>query len=84
MLLYQIDMPALHLRDLDDAVLTALKERAARNKRSVQGEVKTILEDAVLRGRRSPKRAQKLRLKTVSVGSRSSYSREDIYNDDER
>jgi len=78
-------MPALHVRDLDDAVITVLKERARRHHRSLQGEVRFILESAVGRGRpRGGTAARRLRLRTVRVGHPSSFSRDVIYQDDER
>lgn len=76
-------MPAIHVRDLDDAVVEALKARAARNHRSLQGELKSILETAA-REEDGGKRRRKPRLRTVSVGGRSTFSRDDIYRDDGR
>jgi len=78
-------MPALHVRNLDDAVVSALKARAAKNHRSLQGEVKSILESAVSHepgGRVSGRR--RLRLHTVRIGRPTSFSREVIYDDDGR
>lgn len=40
-------MAQILVRDLDQRVVRRLKQRAARNKRSLQAEVKTILEEAV-------------------------------------
>ena len=78
-------MPAIHIRDLDDAVIGALKERAAMHHRSLQGELKSILEDAARETvNKGDKRRPKLRLRTVSVGRRSSFSRDEIYEDDGR
>ena len=78
-------MPALHIRSLDDAVIADLKERAARNHRSLQGEVKSILEAAVGRGRRAASGGgRRLRLRTVRVGHRTTYSRDVIYGDGDR
>jgi plasmid stability protein len=37
-------MAALHMWNLDDAVIAALKQQAARNHRSLQGKVRSILE----------------------------------------
>lgn len=76
-------MPALHIRNLDDAVIAVLKARAARNHRSLQGEVRKLLEAAADRpaGRRARRR---LRLRVVSVGRAPSYSRDVIYEDDDR
>lgn len=39
-------MARILVRDLDDATVARLKERAARGGRSLQKEVKAILEDA--------------------------------------
>ena len=76
-------MPALHIRNIDDAVIAVLKARAARNHRSLQGEVRKLLEAAADRppGRRGRRR---LRLRVVSVGRVPSYSRDVIYEDDDR
>ena len=39
-------MAQILVRDLDDAMVARLKERARDNHRSLQGEVKAILEEA--------------------------------------
>lgn len=44
-------MAQILVRDLDEAVVEELKARAAANNRSLQGEVKAILEDAAERRR---------------------------------
>jgi plasmid stability protein len=78
-------MPALHVRDLDDALIAALKERARRNHRSLQGELRSILEAAALEGHPSRARSKRrLNLRTVSVGSAPSFSRDVIYENDDR
>jgi hypothetical protein len=78
-------MPALHVRDLDDAVIAALKARARRNHRSLQGEVRSILEKAVTGGHPdSNGKGRRLKLRTVSVGRPSSFTREVIYEDGDR
>lgn len=76
-------MPAIHIRELDDAVIEALKARALRHRRSLQGELKSILE-AAAREEDGSKRRRKLQLRKVSVGARSSFSRNEIYGDDGR
>lgn len=48
-------MPALHLRNVPEEIVAALKERAARNRRSAEAEHRCILEEA-LRPRYSKKR----------------------------
>lgn len=76
-------MPAIHVRDVDDAILDALKARAARNHRSLQGEIRAILEEIVRGAARSSRtRKQRLRIKTVRVGAPVTYSRDVIYEDD--
>src|SRR2546428_13154573 len=78
-------MPALHIRNVDDAVIDALKRRAQENHRSLEGELRELLEQIAFSkeapARRSRKR--KLRLSTVSVGSKSSYDRDEIYAPEE-
>lgn len=39
-------MPAIHIRDLSQTTLERLKARARRNDRSLQAELKSILEEA--------------------------------------
>ncbi len=45
-------MAQLLVRDLDPAVVARLKEKARQNQRSLQGEVKAILEEAAARATR--------------------------------
>jgi plasmid stability protein len=78
-------MPSVSIRNLDDAIIEALKRRAARNHRSLEGELRQILTEAAFPrssgdGRR---RRLKLKLKTVAVGAKTSYRREEIYGSDE-
>lgn len=77
-------MAALHIRDLDASVLLALKRRAGHNHRSLSGEVRAILEQAI----REPVttdapttvRRRTLALHTVEVGGSTTWSRDDIYD----
>jgi len=46
--LSETTMPTLTIRNLPEAVYRRLKERADRNRRSLNGEVVTVLEEAVL------------------------------------
>jgi plasmid stability protein len=64
-----------------------LKARAAANHRSLTGEVKAILTEATQAGRTPPApptslRRRRLSLETVRVGSTSTFSREELYEDD--
>ena len=80
---YHNAMPAIHVRDVDDAVIAALKARARRNNRSLQGEVRRLLEAAVAGNRTLRGAARRpLRLRTVRVGRPGTFSREIIYGDD--
>lgn len=45
-------MANLVVRNLDEAIVHALKERAARHKRSAEAEHRAILEQALLRPKR--------------------------------
>ena len=45
-------MASLVVRNLDDAIVQALKERAARHQRSAEAEHRAILEHVLLRPRR--------------------------------
>jgi len=47
-------MPQLLIRNLDENTIIKLKERAKRHKRSVQGEVKLILEEYASRSDEAP------------------------------
>ena len=75
-------MPSIHIRNVDDAIVARLKERARAHHRSLQGELREILKEAALGplAGAGPVR-RRLELKTVRVGSRSAFGREDIYGD---
>jgi plasmid stability protein len=75
-------MPAIHVRDVDDAVIEGLKARAARNHRSLQGEIRAILEDVVRASSARRGRQRALRIKTVRIGAPVKYSRDVIYEDE--
>jgi len=72
-------MKSIHIRDIDPKVLEALKRLASRNHRSLQGELRAILErEARLAGEQS---TQPLKLHTVSTGRSERWSRDEIYDD---
>lgn len=77
-------MPALHIRNVDDAVIAALKARAVRNRRSLQGEVRKLLEAAAADRPSRRRGKRRLQLRVVSVGRVPSYSRAVIYGDGDR
>ena len=76
-------MAAVQIRDLPTEVLGALKRRAARHERSLEGELRHILATIA---RQEPPASQippiELKLSKASAGT--SWRREDIYGDDGR
>ena len=73
-------MSSLHIRDVDPQVLQALKRLARANHRSLQGELRTILERAAqLASQQAEDRP--LRLVTVRTGGASQWTRKEIYGD---
>ena len=46
--LYRLGMPTLTVRDIPDRVYERLRERAGRNRRSMSGEIVTLLEESLL------------------------------------
>jgi len=73
-------MTALHVRNLPESVVTALRERAARHGQSMQQEIRQILEAAA---EASPPREplEPVRLTTVRTAVTSTWDREGIYGD---
>ena len=76
-------MPAVHIRDVPEAVLEALKHRARRRERSLQGELRHILA-SVARSEPVREPLPPLELHFSEATHQSSWSREEIYGDDGR
>ncbi|MBM4366806.1 MAG: Arc family DNA-binding protein [Deltaproteobacteria bacterium] len=76
-------MQAIHIRDVPDHVVAALKRRARANHRSLQGEVLATLEEAARRAP-PPEPPAPLRLALSLAPGTGSWSREDTYDDDAR
>jgi plasmid stability protein len=76
-------MKSLHIRDVDERVLENLHRLARAHHRSVQGEVRAILEEA---SRYAPTLDvhERLDLVTTDTGRKAPWSRRDIYDDDAR
>lgn len=76
-------MKALHIRDVDEMVVHRIGKLARFHKRSMQAEVRIILEEAA-------SRADKLKPDTddglilVSVDSAKGYGRDELYGDEAR
>jgi plasmid stability protein len=79
-------MKSIHIRQIDEDVLDALKRRAQLHRRSLQKEIEVLLEDAA---RMTPVEQTNptilAGLRTVACGQNTStWSREDIYADQGR
>ena len=72
------------VRQLNDKVVDRLKKRAKEHGRSLQSEVKTILEDAVPDYERAWKRIDSLRLRLKRSGRKFSNSADLICKDRDR
>lgn len=73
-------MKSVHIRDVDDTLIRKVKTLAALHHRSMQGELKAIIEEAA---RKVPEDAEEgdLEIITVSTGNTGSWKRDDIYDD---
>ena len=74
-------MAQVLVRQLDDKVVDRLKKRAKEHGRSLQSEVKTILEDAVPDYERAWKRIDSLRLR-LKRSSRKFTNSADLIRED--
>ena len=73
-------MKSVHIRDIEEATLAALKRLAKCHRRSLQGELRAILDRAARTA--PPEEEAGLDLITVETGSRSpTWSRSEIYDD---
>ncbi len=73
-------MKSIHIRDIDPFILKRLKRLAEFHHRSMQGELKQIISEAV---RKLPEASPEdsLDLITVSTGNKTPWTREDYYED---
>ena len=73
-------MKSIHIRDIDQKLLQRLKKLAKMHHRSMQGELKTIISEAV---RKIPEAGpdEELDLISVSTENRQPWRREDYYDD---
>ncbi len=76
-------MPAIHVRDIPEEVLNALKRRAASNERSLQQELRFALRKLAMDAPPAePLPPVELELSDAAPQGR--WRREEIYNDDGR
>jgi plasmid stability protein len=76
-------MPAIHVRNVPESLIIALRERAARRGCSMQQDILEILRAAAaepVAGEELPP----MRLITVKTPGRSSWRREELYDDEGR
>ncbi|WP_441327503.1 FitA-like ribbon-helix-helix domain-containing protein [Kocuria sp.] len=76
-------MPALHIRDVPDETVAAIKRRAARHGVSVQQELRDALEQLAAEPLHGA-RPRRLQLHTVDTGGDLEFDRSTHYGDDER
>jgi plasmid stability protein len=76
-------MPAVHVRDVPEPVLAALRERAARHGRSMQQELRAILETAAAEPATAEPPAP-IHLITTRTRGKTTWRREDLYGDEGR
>jgi plasmid stability protein len=74
-------MAAIQVRNVDASVLRALKKRAARHHRSLEGEVRQILTDATTAIEVAPP-PRSITLVTVRTGNSRPFSRDDLGDGD--
>jgi plasmid stability protein len=77
-------MPAVHVRNVPEETVARLKERAALHGRSLEAELRLVLDDAArtqpqVRRRRRPLDESLM----VNTGIVESFDRHDIYGDDD-
>ncbi|MDP2308750.1 MAG: Arc family DNA-binding protein [Pseudomonadota bacterium] len=76
-------MQALHVRNVPEHIVAALKRRAEAHHRSLQGELLALLEEAALRAPPAEPPSP-LRLVLSAEPVAGTWSREELYDDDGR
>jgi plasmid stability protein len=77
-------MVAFNVRNVPGPIAAALRERARRHGRSLQQELLEILASAAAEPTQSSASLPPLQLTTVNSAGSSTWSREEIYDDDGR
>lgn len=77
------DMSAVQIRDVPPEVIAALKRRAARHERSLEGELRHILSVLAREEPPSPP-LPPMKLKLSQASPPTTWRREEIYGDDGR
>lgn len=76
-------MSAIHVRNVPESVVAALRERAARHGQSMQQEIRDVLESAAT-SQPPQETVEPVRLNTVRTPVTSTWRREEIYDDARR
>jgi plasmid stability protein len=76
-------MPAIHIRDVPEATISALRERAKRHGHSMQQELREILASAAAQPSLGEAR-EPIQLVTVNNPATTTWTREEIYGDEGR
>ena len=74
-------MPAVHIRNVREETLLALKERALRNGRSLEAELRHVLDQTANFGGSKAAGSILDRITTVRTGRARPFSRDDLYHD---
>jgi plasmid stability protein len=77
-------MPAIHIRDVPESTLAALRERAERHGRSMQQELRAILEAAAQEPPPPSDTPPPLELITTKTSAAGTWSREETYGEEGR
>jgi plasmid stability protein len=77
-------MVAFNIRNVPEPVATALRERASKHGRSLQQELLSILELAAAEPVRVTGAPPPIQLKTVRTNEPSTWSRDEMYDDEGR
>ncbi len=77
-------MKSLHIRDLPEDTLAGLKRRAERHRRSLQKELRLLLEEAARMEPTDLKEPARLSLRKVKTGAKGTWRRKEIYGDEGR
>jgi len=76
-------MQALHIRDVPEETVAALRRCASRRGHSMQQELREVLSRAAAESL-DEEPPRELRFRTVATGRSASFDRDDFYGDDER
>lgn len=74
-------MPALHVRNVSEETVARLKERAASHGRSLEAELRIVLDQAAAQP--VARKRRQINWHTVNSGIKEPWSRYDIYPDDD-